>query len=893
MKTLRVYEWRQAAVLGAVIVAFCIGTRLPSTPIPQLAVIAPIAYAIAILGNLATALVLLSTLRFASARATLALALTFAASAVILFLATLTLPLLPKMPTIISGHESSGLWLYVLWHYTPAYGALVYLFLLRGEQSAVATKRFTIVVSTAAIVVVSGLVLVALTLVGRLPALVIGTDVTGLVSTGIGPTAAIISALAAFLAYRTRRAAAINGALALSLLILALEITMLLAGGHRFSVRYYVGRVLIATGPLLVLLSAIRSLIEARLRLQATERAFAALSDESEKRAGRIRALWEIALQVGCPVERIFDELLKTATAAIRPGKMMFGLLSHLEDGLVVVDATSWSAPESQSLRFMETIFPGATFELGGTLTESMLATGSTCAWNDLSAADGADAAWAQLGWRSFIGKRIEAGRRTYFVGFGSVQPMTDDPYAADDSAYVDVIASFFEARFSETLHYERLQFQIEHDALTGLRNRAQFRNAIRSELAAKSPFAIAFINLDEFRIINEREGHMLGDEVLVEVAYTLAGVDSNNLVARMNGDEFGVLLRGHSAFGDIERELSEYARQFHKPFHTGDRDGTRLLRLSASIGAARFPDDGASAEELMRRADLALSLAKEQGGAKTVLFTPAMEATLEAARVRIAELADAIAKNQLAVVYQPSFDLATREVVGAEALVRWDHPERGRLLPAEFVPFAERNGLIAALTRWVFHRVVHDISCGVVLPRGFRIYFNVVAQTLDDVAFISEMNDVLLTIPKLAMHLGVEVTETAAMQNIESAMHTINLLRSWGLSVAIDDFGTGYSSLSYLKRLTVDVIKIDRSFVMGLPEDERDGAITELLLQITDKFGVATLAEGIETEAQATWLFRHGCRLGQGYLVARPDSFEALRERFHEPALTGNRGGE
>jgi diguanylate cyclase (GGDEF)-like protein len=463
---------------------------------------------------------------------------------------------------------------------------------------------------------------------------------------------------------------------------------------------------------------------------------------------------------------------------------------------------------------------------------------------------------------------------------------MTDQPYTEDDCAYIDVVASFFESRFSEKLHFERLQFQIEHDALTGLHNRAQFRNAVRRAIFTGAAFTLAFVNIDEFRVVNERYGHMLGDEVLVEVAVTLAGVNSNDVVARMSGDEFGLLLLDPAAPESVERALEPYANTFTTPFHTGDRDGTRLLKLSASIGAARFPDDGASPEDLMRRADLALSLSKMHGGATTTVFDPSMEAMLDESRVRLVELADAIAADQLTLLYQPTFDLATGKLAGAEALVRWDHPERGRLLPAEFVPFAERNGLISNVTRWVFRRVIRDFTGGPVLPKGFRVYFNVVAETLDDFTFISELNDALRTTPKLAEHLGVELTETEAMQNVERAMHTINLLRKWGLAVAIDDFGTGYSSLSYLKQLTVDVIKIDRSFVMGLPDNESDGAIADLLLQITKTFGVVALAEGIEAEAQARWLLEHGCRSGQGYFFAKPESLDALLERINEHAL-------
>jgi EAL domain-containing protein (putative c-di-GMP-specific phosphodiesterase class I) len=328
---------------------------------------------------------------------------------------------------------------------------------------------------------------------------------------------------------------------------------------------------------------------------------------------------------------------------------------------------------------------------------------------------------------------------------------------------------------------------------------------------------------------------------------------------------------------------IAPYAALFLKPFHTGDRLGTQVLGIGASIGAARFPEHGATAEQLMRRADVALDVAKARGGSNALVFDRGMEAILVQTHLRAAELSNAIANGQLALVYQPTFDLKTRRIVGAEALVRWDHPRRGRLPPSEFIDFAERNGLIGEVTRWVFRRVAADVAQAQ-LPPGARIYFNLAPQMLDNIPFIAEMDETLRANPGTIAHLGVEVTETAAMQNVERSMHTIDLFRAWGLTVAIDDFGTGYSSLAYLKALTVDMIKIDRSFVMGLPDDERDGALTDMLLRITDRFGFTTLAEGIETEAQAAWLLEHGCRLGQGYLVAKPNSFTELLERFVAP---------
>ncbi len=242
--------------------------------------------------------------------------------------------------------------------------------------------------------------------------------------------------------------------------------------------------------------------------------------------------------------------------------------------------------------------------------------------------------------------------------------------------------------------------------------------------------------------------------------------------------------------------------------------------------------------------------------------------------------MAAAIAHEELALLYQPTFDIATREIVGAEALIRWNHPERGCLLPAEFVNFAERNGLMASLSRWVLNRVVSDVTASV-LPQGFRIYFNLTAQMLDDVPFIGDLQKTLAQHPGLAFHLGVEVTESAAVENVERSMNTIDVFRRWGLAVAIDDFGTGYSSLAYLKQLTVDMIKIDRSFIVGLPDDERDAALAEMLLRITQRFGFTSLAEGIENEAQASWLLAHGCQRAQGFLLSRPESFQALLERL------------
>ena len=857
----------------------------PKVPVPRLDIFGPITYAFATLGDVATAVVLLSTWRLSPARrSTFALTLAFAVSAILMLLSMLTLRLMPAVLPVLPSLPQAGIWLYVGWHVTAAIGALIYVVLRREDNPEAPSRRF---MTTALVVAVSFVVAVAVLALGfgdRLPTVI---DRGSLASSGAGPGTAAFLIVASILAFRLRNPSPIDRALAFALLALAVEMTLLFAGGPRFSAAFYVGRGSLLLGAWFVFIAAVQTLVSARTRLHETEWKLSRVEGESAKRAGRIRALWQITQDETLSQQERFNAVLATATVALRPGKPMFGCLTHLDGETIVVDSTSWIAVKSAA-QFTDHVFPGATFALKHSMQSVIFAENRTMAWDDLTGVVDASAMLCQqLGWRSYIGTPLTIGRRTYFLTFTSPETMLDEPFAEDDVAYVEVVASFFASRFSQQMQFERIQFQIEHDALTGLENRVQFRRAIREEIAGGKGFAVAFVDLDGFRNVNEQQGHQVGDEVLVEVAAGLASVAEGDLIARMGGDEFGVLLRGVTTMEAAGAALERYAACFHTPFHTGDRLGRHMLRVGASIGAARFPDDATTAEEVMLRADAALAAAKSRGGSSMKLFDAQLEALMEESHVRVVELAAAIASGQLALVYQPTFDLATHEVVGAEALVRWDHPERGRLLPAEFVPLAERNELITPLSRWVIARIIRDLSQGAALPKGFRVYFNISAQSLNDLPFIAELEATIREAGALAKHLGVEMTETAAMDDVESSVHTIELFRRWGLFVAIDDFGTGYSSLSYLKKLSVDVVKIDRTFVRGLPDDERDGAITEMLLRITDRFGFATLAEGIETEAQASWLLAHGCGAGQGYHFAKPCTFEVLLRQLGTPSAT------
>jgi diguanylate cyclase (GGDEF)-like protein len=557
----------------------------------------------------------------------------------------------------------------------------------------------------------------------------------------------------------------------------------------------------------------------------------------------------------------------------------MLGVLTHQTGVKIVVDATASSrlGTGADAETIASVFYPGAVYPVEQTMVNQLRERGRAISWDDIGALQRPNTVYAEHGLQSFIGAPLAcSGNR--FIAFVSPATMTGEPFVEDDLAYVDVIAAFFSARFNQQQQSERITFQIEHDALTGLDNRAMFLAAAGEQLSSGAPFTIALVDLDGFRHINDRYGHQVGDDLLVEVAIGLRRVANDDIIARMGSDEFAVLIPGAASRDDSVASLQRYADLFAAPFSTGDRAGTAV---GASIGAARFPTDGTTVEELLHRAALALDVAKEQGGSVTMLFEQSMEAMIEATRLRVLEFSAAIASDQFAMVYQPTFTLATRAITGAEALVRWNHPSRGIVGPDAFIPFAERTGLIAALTMWVFARVSRDIASAPNLPAGFRIAFNVAAPMLDDAPFIAAVNAGLTRDAGLAAHLGVEVTESAAMQNFDRSMSTIALFRRWGLPVAIDDFGTGHASFTHLKQLTVDLVKIDKSFVTGLPNDARGAQVTEMLLRIIDRFGFATIAEGIENEAQADWLLAHGCRFGQGYLVAKPGSFAELLARI------------
>ena len=433
------------------------------------------------------------------------------------------------------------------------------------------------------------------------------------------------------------------------------------------------------------------------------------------------------------------------------------------------------------------------------------------------------------------------------------------------------------------TIAEQKVHELARYDSLTGLPNRNMFLGELDRTIARArrhaATFAVCFIDLDRFKNINDTLGHGAGDELLRTMAARLrSSVRDSDLVARLGGDEFVVLLEGDPGAADLGAIAQKLLTAIGEPMTI---QGCAFL-VTGSIGIGLYPQDGEDAATLLKHADAAMYLAKDKGKNNVQFYTSEL-ADLAARQFELeAALRLALSRAELLLHYQPKIDIASGRMRGVEALVRWAHPTRGLVPPGDFIPLAEERGLIVPIGRWVIQAACRQIrdwrSAGLVAP---PVAVNLSARQFASETLVDDLVDALMLYGVTPAEIEVELTESVLMADPERANQVLQQLHAMGVRISIDDFGTGYSSLSYLKRFPAQTVKIDRSFVRGLPHDRDDTAITHAVIAMAHSLGLSVLAEGVETVDQLELLRKLGCDEAQGYLLGRPMPASELAARL------------
>jgi diguanylate cyclase (GGDEF)-like protein/PAS domain S-box-containing protein len=423
------------------------------------------------------------------------------------------------------------------------------------------------------------------------------------------------------------------------------------------------------------------------------------------------------------------------------------------------------------------------------------------------------------------------------------------------------------------------------YDSLTGLANRRLFidrlDHAIKSNHRNRNRCALFFLDLDKFKRINDTLGHQAGDELLLIIAERLRScVRKQDTVARLGGDEFTILLEDISDIDKVANIAKIILHSLKQPIKLGQQE----VIVSTSIGITLSPDDSLCSETLMRNADLALYLAKEKGRDGYCFFTEDLNIRAKRLLTIENELRQAIQNDNFQLLFQPQINLRNSEICRVEALIRWQHPERGEILPSEFISIAEETGLIVQIGEWVLHKACQRIrELQDLTGREISVAVNLSPRQFNDPRLVDIVSEALAESSLKPHHLEIEVTESMLMQDITTVIAQLNRIKSTGSTITIDDFGSGYSSLSYLKSLPVDILKVDQGFVNDIPDDLNAMEITSAVIAVAHKMGLKVIAEGVETIDQRDFLVINKCDYAQGYFFSRPLTFEQLRDFFLE----------
>ena len=477
---------------------------------------------------------------------------------------------------------------------------------------------------------------------------------------------------------------------------------------------------------------------------------------------------------------------------------------------------------------------------------------------------------------------------------------------------WIQLLASALHDRQGELLGYlgaisdiselKAAQIQMEtlafYDPLTGLANRRLFRNrlekAVKAVQRSDTSMALMFLDMDQFKRVNDTLGHDAGDILLKEVANRLSAVvRENDTVSRIGGDEFTILLTDVHHTSDVLIVAEKLLRTLARPIRIKGQD----IVTTVSIGITLTPDDSTDPNTLMKNADLAMYRAKELGRNNFQFFSEDMNRSILEHLALEKEIGEALSREQFSLVFQPKISLFDFRVTGIETLLRWHHPEKGMIPPDRFIPVAEETGQILEIGSWVLEQSCRQISSLIrskVLPQTAKVAVNLSARQFNDPKLLQRIKNVLEITKIPPRCLELELTESTLMADVESAIATMQAIKKIGVAIAIDDFGTGYSSLSYIKRFPIDVLKVDRSFVMDIPEDKNDMAITAAVIAMAHKLSMTVVAEGVETEEQLHFLRRNNCDEGQGYLFSRPLSLAQLHQFLtdHQKQLQNQNSG-
>ncbi|MBY4676477.1 putative bifunctional diguanylate cyclase/phosphodiesterase [Marinobacterium arenosum] len=479
--------------------------------------------------------------------------------------------------------------------------------------------------------------------------------------------------------------------------------------------------------------------------------------------------------------------------------------------------------------------------------------------------------------WRGTLYNRRKNG--THYWALQSISPIHDERGTLVNIVSVseDITAMKDHERQMEQLAY--------FDPLTQLGNRRNFREKLSEVLhqPCENYQALLLLDLDEFKQINDTLGHDAGDTLLTTIANRLRFcIEAPSTVYRLGGDEFTVILRDLPTLEGLKHKAQQVIDLLAQPM----RIGTRELRITVSIGITLIHLDSTDSSALLRNADLAMYAAKERGRNNFQFFSPDMNVEARRSMTLEHDLRNAIEQHQLYLVYQPQVSLQSGRVQALEALIRWRHPTEGVVAPNDFIPKAEQTGLIKPIGRWVLEQACH--SARQIQQLGLpplKMSVNLSARQFDDEQLVDQISEILDQTGLEPRYLELEITEGVLMDNLQQAARILQRLRAMGIRIAIDDFGTGYSSLNYLKKMPVDVLKIDRSFVMEIPAEKDDMAITTTIITMAGQLGLSVVAEGIETREQLAFLQQQQCATGQGFLFSPPVSLEQF--------LTGYRAGQ